>query len=171
MKLFELHLPEYSVESEPDHKAVGKLVDAVINEHFRGQTVIARGVSSRAHPGKSIDELIEIIQRTGTDRYDPQRAGDRYENVQDKHIDLFAFRRKVTAQMELFKDISWGFYHGSKAIHGEPVRIDILTIYDAFQLRAVVHQYQGREDKKRDGFVFKDPAKKALAVLGILKIA
>ena len=72
--------------------------------------------------------------------------------------------------MELFKDISWGFYHGAKAIHGKPVRIDLLTIYDASQLKAVVHQYEGRDDIKRDGFVFKNPDSKPAALLGIVHI-
>lgn len=170
MKLLTVDVPEYIVENEPNHKAVGQLVDEIIKNNFAGQTVVVRGLSSKAHPDKTADELIEIITRQGTDRYDPERIGDRYENINGKHIDLFAFRRKVSARMHLFKDISWGFYHGAKAIHGKPVRIDLLTIYDAAELKAVVHQYEGREDIKRDGFVFKDPANKQNALLAIIKI-
>lgn len=170
MKLLSIEVPQYTVEKEPDHRTIGKVVDKVIKDNFLGQTIIVRGLSSKAHPGKTIDELTEIIKREGTDRYDPERIGDRYENIKGKHIDLFAFRRKVTPRMQLFKDISWGFYHGAKAIHGEPVRIDILTVYDAAQLKAVVHQYEGREDIKRDGFVFKDSANKAAALLAIISI-
>ena len=73
--------------------------------------------------------------------------------------------------MQLFKDISWGFYHGARAIHGKPVRIDLLTIYDASQLRPVAHQYEGCENVKRDGFVFKKPGSKVIALLGIIKIS
>ncbi len=170
MKLLTVNLPQYTVDKEPDHKAIGKVVDEEIKEHFAGQTIIVRGISSSAHPNKTVDELIEVIKQTGTDRYNPERAGDRYENIKGKHIDLFAFRRKVTPRMELFKDISWGFYHGAKAIHGKPVRVDLLIIYDASQLKAVVHQYQGRDDIKRDGFVFKNPANKSAALLGIVQI-
>lgn len=72
--------------------------------------------------------------------------------------------------MQLFKDISWGFYYGAKAIHGEPVRIDILTVYDAKALKRVTHQYEGRTDIKRDGFVFREPQDKSRALLGILCI-
>lgn len=170
MKILFVDNPLYVVDVEPNHKAVGKLVDKVIKENFEGQTVVVRGLSSNAHADKSVDELIEIIKETGTDRYDPERAGDRYENIKGKHIDLFAFRRKVTPRMELFKDISWGFYHGAKAIHGEPIRIDLLIIYDASQLKAVVHQYEGRDDIKRDGFVFKNPDDKKSALLALIKI-
>ncbi|HVX48071.1 MAG TPA: hypothetical protein VHA05_01810 [Candidatus Saccharimonadales bacterium] len=169
-KILTVELPRYTVETEPDHKSIGKVVDEVIKQNFAGQVIVVRGISSNQHPDKSDDELIETIKKTGTDRYDPERAGDRYENIDGKRIDLFAFRRKVTPSMELFKDISWGFYHGSKEIHGEPVRIDILTIYDATQLKAVVHQYEGRDDIKRDGYIFKNPDNKAAALLGIIKI-
>lgn len=170
MKILTIKLPQYSVDKEPDHKTIGKLVDQALKENFEGHTIIVRGISSAAHPGLSLEGLIQVIKDQGTDRYDPTRAGDRYENIKGKHIDLFAFRRKVTPRMELFKDISWGFYHGANAIHGAPVRIDLLTIYDASQLKAVVHQYEGRDDIKRDGFVFKNPEDKAAALLGIMKI-
>ena len=165
-----INLPDYQVTTEPDHKAIGKIVDDELRKHFMGQTVVVRGISSHDHAGKTINELAEIIKRDGTDRYDLSRIGDRYENTEDKHIDLFAFRRKVTPRMQLFKDISWGFYHGAKVIRGKPVRIDILTIYDAAKLKAVLHQYEGRADKKRDGFVFRDPGHKSQALIGILCI-
>lgn len=161
-------LPDYKVSEEPDHKAIGKLVDAEIKKYFLGQTIVVRGLSSTEHQAKTIDELVAIIQREGTDRYDPHRKGDRYENIDGKHMDLFAFRRKVTSRMQLFKDVSWGFYHGGITIHGKPIRIDILTIYDASKLKRVTHQYEGRPGTKRDGFVFKDPNNKPAALLGIM---
>ncbi len=170
MKILTVSVPQYTVDKEPNHKTTGKLVDQVIKDNFAAHTIIVRGISSAAHPELSLDGLIQIIKDQGTDRYDPIRAGDRYENIKGEHIDLFAFRRKVTPRMELFKDISWGFYHGAKAIHGAPVRIDLLTIYDAAQLKAVAHQYEGRDDVKRDGFVFRNPENKAAALLGIIKI-
>lgn len=163
-------LPRYSVSTEPDHKAIGKLIDDELRRHFMGQTIVVRGISSDAHLGKSIDDLVEIIERDGTDRYDQARVGDRYENIQGKHIDFFAFRRKVTPRMQLFKDISWGFYHGGVSIHGAPIRIDMLIIYDAAKVRRVTHQYEGRTDVKRDGFAFTDPERKQEALLGILCI-
>jgi hypothetical protein len=170
MKIITIPLPEYSVSTEPDHPAVGKIVDDEIRKHFLGKTVIVRGISSSKHPDKSVETLVEIIQSTGTDKYDQDRVGDRYENIQNKHIDFFGFRKKVTPSMELFRHISWGFYHGSKKIHGQPERIDILMIYDASKVKAVVHQYEGRDDIKRDGFVFNDPENKKAALIGLVKI-
>lgn len=165
-----IELPEYQTNTTPDHVALGKIVDAELKSNFMGKTVVARGIGSSEHPGKTVDELVEVIQRDGTDRYDLGRKGDRYENIQGKHIDLFGFRRKITPRMQLFKDIIYGFYQSAIGIHGKPTRIDILIIYNASKLKAVVHQYEGRTDKKRNGFVFKDPTKKAGALLGIVKI-
>ena len=169
--VYTVRLPDYQVHEEPDHKALGKTVDDELKEHFMNQTIVARGIGSSEHPGKTIDELGEIILRDGTDRYDQTRKGDRYKNIQGKHIDLFGFRRKVTPRMQLFKDIIYGFYYGAISIHGQPTRIDILILYDATKLKAVVHQYEGRADRKRDGFVFKDPANKVAALLGVVKVA
>jgi len=72
--------------------------------------------------------------------------------------------------MELAWQVIYGFYHSAIGVHGHPVRIDILTVYDATQLEEVVHQYEGRDDIKRDGFVFRHPDNKRAAVLGIIKL-
>ncbi|MEQ4209375.1 hypothetical protein [Actinopolymorpha sp. B9G3] len=168
---FTVRVPQYQVDTEPDHNAVGKVVDAELQKHFMGRTVVVRGVCSPSHPGKTVDDLVQIVKRHGVDRYDPHRKGHGYENIDGKHIDLFAFRRKVTPRMRLFKDLSWGFYHGAIASHRTPYRIDILLVYDAAQLKAVLHQYEGRTDKKRDGFVFRDPERKQKALLGIVTIS
>lgn len=170
IQILHVSVPDYTIALEPDHKFIGKIIDDVIRYNFADKTIIVRGISSQAHPGMSLDRLIQTIVQNGTDRYNSHQSGDRYENIQNKHIDLFAFRRKVTPRMKLFKDISWGFYHGAKEIHGRPVRIDLLLIYDATQMKAVVHQYAGRTDVKRDGYVFRNPDDKAGALLGIVKI-
>ncbi|GAB3929534.1 hypothetical protein GCM10027613_48800 [Microlunatus endophyticus] len=72
--------------------------------------------------------------------------------------------------MRLFDQLSWGFYHGAIEAHGHPTRLDIVTIYDSAHLRSVLHQYEGREDRKRDGFRFRDPDHKAAALLGVIKL-
>lgn len=168
--IYTINLPNYTVTEEPNHAIIGRTVDTYLKQRFLGQTIVVRGLSSKEHPEISTEELIKVIEHHGTDRYDPKRAGDRYENIQGKHIDLFAFRRKVTERTKLFQYMSWGFYHGSIAIHGEPVRVDILTIYDASRLKRVAHQYEGRDDVKRDGFVFKDPGDKVAALRAIIHL-
>lgn len=170
MDLIEINLPQYTVESEPDAKAIGKIVDDELKKRFMGKAVLVRGVASSEHTGKSIDELIDVIKKTGTDRYDAKRKGDRYGNVENKHIDLFAFSLTVDDDSEIFDRIVWGFYHSAKEIHGYPMRIDVVTIYDAAQMHQVFHRYEGREDIKDDGFAFKNPDNKQAALLGIIRI-
>ena len=163
-------LPQYSVADEPDHAVNGRLVDDAIREHLTRRVIVSRGLSADDHPGYTVDDLIDITLTIGTDRYDPNRTGDRYANIGGKHIDLFGFRRTVTPRMKLFANLSWGFYHGSIEVHGHPTRLDIVTMYDARQLQAVLHQYEGRPDPKRDGFRFADPHHAADAALGIVKL-
>lgn len=170
MSVISIPLPDYTVTAEPAHTELGRRVDDVIRDHFADRKIVARGVSADDHPELTVDELIATILTTGTDRYDPDRAGDRYDNLEGRHIDLFGFRRNVTPNMNLFAQLTWGFYHGSIEIHGHPTRLDIVTIYDSGQLRAVLHQYEGRADRKRDGFRFADPHHRAAAVLGVLKL-
>ena len=170
MKLIELNIPDYDVKDEPDYKAIGRLIDDELKKHFMGKEILLRGIGSRQHPDKTVDEVINIIKHTGTDRYDPERIGDRYENIENKHIDLFAFSAKVTHDLELAWQVIYGFYHSSIAVHGSPVHVDILTIYDASQMTEVVHQYEGRDDIKRDGFAFNSSANKCVALLGVIKI-
>ncbi|MBP7767100.1 hypothetical protein KA068_01090 [Candidatus Saccharibacteria bacterium] len=166
-----VRLPQYNIDTEPEHKAIGKPVDDVIKKHFMGQTVLIRGLGSMEHSGKSTNELIEIIKTTGTDRYDPERAGDRYANVQGKHIDLYALRRTISSRSNVFWQLSWSFYQSPLKTRGYPVRVDILVIYDPKQLKAVIHQPTGHPNVKRDGFVFRDPNNKPNAIKAIIKLA
>lgn len=168
--IFELRLPDYSIDTEPNDKALGKQLDDEIRKHFLGQSILVRGVASSEHKDKTQHELIALIQQLGTDRYDPDRKGDRYENTESKHIDLFAFPAAYDEQTELMHYLIWGFYHSSIGIHGYPMKIDIVTIYDANQMKQVFHQYEGRDDIKDDGFVFKFPDKRPAALRGIIKI-
>lgn len=170
--VFTVHLPEYTVDAEPEHGVVGKIVDDEIKKHFLGQSILLRGLASVEHPGKSIDELIEIIKRDGTDRYDPNRIGDRYENVENKHIDLFALKFDVTKDSEMFSQLTWPFYHWGIKDRGFPLRCDVLIIYDPAQLRQVEFTYAGREHEgaRDDGFVFRNQNNKPTAIKAIFKI-
>lgn len=149
MQRIKIHTPNYTIDAEPDCKAIGALIDAQIKKYFMGKKILLRGVGSQDHPGKTRDDIIEIIGHKGTDRYDPGRVGDRYENVEGKHIDLFAFPAIVEPRMQLAWQVIYGFYHGAIEAHGHAVRIDILTVYDAGQFAEVAHHYAGRTDIKR----------------------
>lgn len=172
MKVFTVNARDYRIDAQPDYKAVGAIVDAELKKHFMGQTVGLRALGSQEHPGKTIDVLVEIIKRDGTDRYDPKRNGDRYDNVEGKHIDLFLLRRKITEKSKIFWQFVWSFYESPLKVRGYSVRADILVAYDLSKLKAVrtTHTHEGQLIAKRDGYIFRNPANKADALLGIIKI-
>ncbi|HET8669499.1 MAG TPA: hypothetical protein VFM05_02400 [Candidatus Saccharimonadales bacterium] len=172
MKVFTVSVPNYQVDTKPDYRAIGAVVDVELKKHFLSQMVGLRALGSQEHPGKTADELVEIIKHGGTDRYDPTRGGDRYDNVEDKHIDLFLLRRKITEKSKIFWQFVWSFYESPLKVRGYSVRVDILVVYDLSKLRAVrtTHTHEGRPITKRDGYIFRDPANKADAVLGIIKV-
>lgn len=170
MLISEIKLPIYTVNSEPDTEAIGHIVDEKLYELFSGRKIVLRAIASSEHNGKSIEEIVHIIEQTGTDRYDPERKGDRYENIENKHIDLFAFSADLNEVSAIFNQAVWGFYYSSKDIHGYPMRIDIVIIYDATKMERVHHQHEGRDDIKDDGYKFKDPDHKTEALLGIIKL-
>ena len=169
---YTIHLPEYQVTTQPDYKAIGAFVDDELKKHFMGQMVGLRALGSQEHQGKSIDELVEIIKHDGTDRYDPERGGDRYDNIENKQIDLFLLRRKISDKSRIFWQLAWSFYESPLKLRGQPVRVDILVIYDLAKLKVArtTHTHEGYPVVKRDGFVFKDPSNKPEALLGIIKI-
>jgi len=169
--VYNLALPQYKPDIEPNDKELGRLLDDEIKKHFLGQDILVRGVASSEHSDMATDELVGIIRQTGTDRYDIERKGDRYENIGSKHIDLFAFPINYSADTEMMHMLFWGFYHSAKGIHGYPMRIDIVTIYDATQMEQILHQYEGRDDIKDDGFVFKNPNDKLSALKAIIKLS
>lgn len=165
--IYKISLPEYTLDEESDFDVLGKKIDAILKKHYFGQKVVVRALGSQEHSGKNAEELAKIIQETGTDRYDPNRKGDRYENIEQKHIDFFGMDFLITKSGEYFKFLLEPFY----SYPPKPVRIDIAIIYDPEQLEVIEHQYEGREGEiKKDGFAFKDHDKKQDAVKGIILI-
>lgn len=170
--VYTVHLPDYSFsKGEPDHQAIGKPVDDALREHFMGDTILIRGLGSQEHPGKSVDDLIEIIKETGTDRYNPARIGDRHTNVGDKYFDFCALRRTISERSKIFWQLSWSFYQSPLKERGYSVLVDILIVYEPKQLKSVTYSPVGHKGRiMRDGFVFRDPNNKPAAIKAIFKI-
>lgn len=133
--------------------------------------IAVRLLSSDEHKGKSRENMIRIIKKLGYDRYNPARKGDRYDNIDNKHIDLFALDFTVRKNKSYIAHALESFYFWPIKDGRGPIRVDIAIVYDRVQLKSVSHRYRGREDEiKRDGFVFKNPNNKPAAILGIIKI-
>lgn len=71
-KIITVSIPEYTVDAQPDYDAIGSRIDKVLRENFEG-TYLLRVLSMIDHPKYSLDELVDIILKTGTDKYDPNR--------------------------------------------------------------------------------------------------
>ncbi|MEK6955665.1 MAG: hypothetical protein AABW52_03320 [Nanoarchaeota archaeon] len=155
-----------------DADKIGAKIDNCIRKYFLGKHVGIRVLGSNEHPGKSVNDLIKIIKKIGHDRYDPKRKGDRYENVQNRKIEIFAFDYVINKTDEYLKYYIEPFFCWCIEDRGYPTKIDIVIIYDMKQLEAVPHHYKGREHEeiKTDGFVFKNPERKSESVLAFIKV-
>lgn len=170
VKVYQISVPEYHVRSKPDWNKIGSKIDKVIKKYFLGKKAAIRCLSSNDHKGKSINEMVKIIKKSGTDRYCSKRKGDRYENIENKKIDFFALDFKIKDNSKIMEQFIEPFYLWPPKFGDKPKRLDIVIIYDISKLKRVIHQYEGRDDIKKDGFVFKDPNNKKEALLGVIKI-
>lgn len=130
--IYELPLPEYTVSSKPDYKAVGDKFDGKIQAILSDRPIIMRSITVADHPGKSLDELVQIILKLGHDRYDPQRKGVHYpDDIQD------ALYAGIYGGMETARVVGL-FYEGPPTDrNGPPIRIDPLyVVYLCYRLIA-----------------------------------
>jgi uncharacterized ferredoxin-like protein len=168
--IIDVNCPNYTLDDNLDLGAVAARIDNALFENFEGKDVVLRAISSAAHTMPK-EKLVSLIEKTGYDRYDPEREGDRYENINNKHIDFFGLACKAQRGNELALLLLEGFHIYGSRYHGRSSpKMDIWLVYDKSQLKEVVHQYEGRSDKKRDGFVFRDANAKPETLLGILNI-
>lgn len=166
-------VPKEYEENKPDFELISSKIIKTLRKHFMGRKIGLRLLGSMEHQKKRINDLIKIIKQLGHDRYDPNRIGDRYENIGNKKIDLFALDFVVgkKKEEESVKSAIESFYYYPIFDRKTPIRVDIGIVYDLSQLKVIKHQYAGRENElKKDGFVFKHPDKKPDAILGIIKI-
>lgn len=170
--VYQITVKDYgcTAKVKPDWATIGAKIDKKLKEHFLGKRAAIRCISSREHKGKSVNEVVKIIKRLGTDRYDPHRKGDRYENIGNKKIDFFAIDFTIRPKSVIMEKFIEPFYTWLQQSGNEPIRLDIAIIYGLSKLKRVLHRYEGRSNVKKDGFVFRNPDKKKDALLGIIKI-
>lgn len=162
--------------NKPDFSAASIPIVDFLRKHHMNQKVGLRLLGSMEHPDKTIDEVIEIIRELGHDRYDPNRSGNQYENIENKKIEIFALEIQVGKENgddgeEQIKHALQSFYIFPISKNSNPVKIDIGIVYNIKAIESVAHQYKGRESEvKKDGFRFKNLENKKGAVLEIIKI-
>jgi len=174
--VYSIKILGYNVRKKPDHNEIGKKIDKIIKKHFLGKKIAIRVLSSSEHNGKTVIELISLIKKLGTDRYNPQRKGDRYENIDKKKIDFFALPYLVKEKTKMMFQFIEAFYIYPIRYKEKPIRIDLILIYDLSKVKQVKYRYKGYEYEKRegekmeDGFVFKNSKNKKEALIGIIQV-
>jgi len=176
MKIVEVSIPEYTIESQPDYVAVGTKIDKVVAENFEGR-LLARELSIADHPQYTLDELVDIIARTGTDKYDPDRKMVAHETFEAYNLDLQAGEvviEKGKILSESFSEDIRRFYENTLLDRGYRVRIDLIVLYDPNQLiraEKIDVNHPGT-DLHLEEYLwrFKDPDNRPEAVVGMIKI-
>lgn len=192
-QIYEISLPEYEKDESTDFSKIGKKADEFVATNYPNKWIAIRGVSLESHPGKSLDELVELILEHGTDRYDKNRKSVHYEMDEKFGIELHAstvFYNKDEAKSGHYSKerLTTGspigqqleeLYHGAIIDRGYPVVADLLLIYNVDKLKTPPIQWNEKKNEPEftdtpkppensTSFIFKGNKKDAL--LGIVKI-
>lgn len=184
IKMIEAKVPEYNMKSKPDYIKVGKKVDKVIEKNFSEGNYVYRAIGKEDHPNLSLGELILIIKKLGTDKYDTKRKEVCHEefSMYDYNFQAGEFKIKnhkivLDESYEypsLFGDTIKKFYENVLLDREYRIRIDILIIYDAKKLKKAkkIDPNAGRvrPELERCLYKFKNPKNKKGALVGIIKI-
>lgn len=175
-KIVTISIPEYTIDMQPDYVAIGSQIDKAVQENFEG-TFLVRELSIIDHPQYTLDELVNIIIKTGTDKYDPNRKGVAHEEFEPYKPDLQAGEviikdGKIVG--ESFGEDIRRFYENALIDRGYRLRIDLIVLYDPKQMvkaEKVDHTKPNVEPHLEEYlWKFKDPENKPEAVVGIIKI-
>lgn len=138
LPILEIAIPEYQVVTKPDFQSIGAKIHRSLIKHFLGQKLVIRCIGSQEHPEKTTDQLIQIIRELGTDRYDPRRQGDRYDNLENKAIDIFALDFTIKEHGQYLEQFIEPFYTWPKSKGDLPIKLDIIILYDHSKLKKVI---------------------------------
>src|SRR3989338_4155747 len=168
--VYEILLPEYTLDKKPDYRKVGKKLDSVIKKHFLGKKVCIRALGSQDHK-LSKEELVQKIIEQGTDKYDSNKKGfwHDWEAYKDKGIDLFACYKEVTTKFRFMHEVVSDFYEGALVDRGYSVRVDMLLFYNPDLLEMIPIKY-AENDIGEDAWRFSFPEQKRKTLLGVIKI-
>ena len=175
-KIITISIPEYTLDNQPDYSSVGEKIDKALSENFEG-TYLLRALSITDHPQYTLDELADIILKTGTDKYDPNRKGVAHEEFEPYQPDIQAGMIEVKdgkLTSEPFAEDMRRFYENTLIDRGYRLRLDLLVLYDPKQL---IKAEKVDSDKPSVAphleeylWKFKSPEQKQIALAGIVKI-
>lgn len=175
-KVVEISLPEYTIDKQPDYAVIGSKIDKVVEENFEG-VFLERVLSITDHPQYTLDQLADIIIKTGTDRYDPCRKGVCHEEFEPYNADLQAGSIEIR-NGKLTEPFGAGliklFYENVLLDRGYRLRIDLILLFDPEQMiqaEKVDHSKPSvRLELEQCLWRFKDSDHKQKALVGVIKI-
>ncbi len=129
LKIITISLPEYTIDAQPNYNAIGSCFDKALEENFEGSFLL-RALSMIDHPYYSLDELVDIILMTGTDKYDPNRKGVSHEEFEPYKPDLQAGTVVIQNGRIITEPFSINikrFYENVLLDRGYRLRIDLLV--------------------------------------------
>lgn len=131
-KIVEISIPEYTIETQPDFAVIGSKINGAITKNFEGSFLL-RALSMSDHPQLTLNGLVNIIIKTGTDKYDPNRKGVAYESFEAYNVDLQAgeiiVKNGVIIGESFAEDIK-RFYENVLLDRGYRLRLDLLMLYN-----------------------------------------
>ena len=175
-RIVTVSIPEYTIEFQPDYQLVGARIDEVLEENFEG-TFLLRALSVIDHPNLTTDQLADIIIKTGTDKYDPNRKGVAHEEFEPYRPDIQAGEINIKdgklSGESMSEDVRL-FYENTLIDRGYRLRIDLIVLYDPAQLVQAKKQDHAKpsvaEHLEQYLWRFKNSENKSGAVRGIIKI-
>jgi len=174
-KVLSISIPEYKLESTPDYVAVGEKLDNFVANNFEGSFLV-RALSMIDHPKLTLDSFVDIILKTGTDKYDPDRKGVAHEEFEAYKPDIQAGLITVGNGKisESFTDDIKRFYENTLLDRGYRLRIDVLVFYnpDLLELATKIDLDKPSTAEHLEQYLyrFKNPNEKQKALVGIIKI-
>ena len=184
IKIIEVNVPEYHLKEKPNYLKIGRKVDAKIEKNLPNGRYVYRAIGMDDHPGLLLDEFVKIVQKLGTDKYNPKRKEVCFEEFcmydHDIHAGFFEIRnRKIVLDdsyeySSMFGDTVKKFYENALLDRGYRVRIDALIIYDADKLirakKIDLKAKNARPETMECLYKFKNPKRKRDALVAIVKI-
>ncbi|MBD3329237.1 hypothetical protein GF357_01970 [Candidatus Dojkabacteria bacterium] len=183
-KLVEISAPSYTIDQKPNYMKIGTYVDDQIVKLFKDGKYLLRAIGSQDHPKYDLDELADLILKTGTDKYDKNRTDVCHNDFAGYDYDIqagtceikdgkFVIDDSMTVKSE-FGDIIYHFFEHSLRDRGFRVRIDILMFYLPQKLKRAekisVNTKGCKDGLERYLYKFIEQDKKQEALYGLVKI-
>jgi hypothetical protein len=170
-----LYIPNYRTDQKLSScdwlRIAEEVVDALLkiletNRIDIHDSILIRALGAGSHY-KTVDEIINIILETGTDKYNSELISDFDKKIVSSpkpeiFADLLDTRDKddlILLVEQLIENLS------SQSDRKNKVRVDIITIYRSNELRQIDYAKD-----RNDGYRFKHPGKAKDAVIGVIKI-